>query len=117
SNGLKDKIEQSAAIPSPYVLTIGEVTTEHDGSTGTIHVHTRQQMVEAVLPAAISFSPAVKFTTELADDGFTIRSDNFDQDKSYTLTIAKGLRGRIGGGLPGVFFANITLRKQAPPHR
>src|ERR1700735_3503022 len=42
TNGLKEKIELSTSIPSPYVLTIGEVTTEHDGSTGTIHVHTSQ---------------------------------------------------------------------------
>ncbi len=115
TNGLKDKIELSTPISSPYVLTIGEVTTEHDGSTGTIHVQTSQIVGENDgLAAAISFSPAIKFTVEPSDDGFTIRSDNFDQSKSYTLTLAKGLRGRIGGILHEEYTTNITFGELAP---
>jgi uncharacterized protein YfaS (alpha-2-macroglobulin family) len=114
TNGLKDKIETSAPIPSPYVLSVGEVTTDHDGSTGSIHVQTSQQMLEGGLAAAISFSPAVKFTTVATEDGFTIRSDNFDQEKSYTLTLAKGLRGRIGGTLHEEYSTNITFGELAP---
>lgn len=114
TNGLKDKIETSSAIPSPYVLTIGEVRTDHDGSTGSIHVQTSQQMIANGLAAAISFNPAVKFTTEPTEDGFVIRSDNFDQEKSYTLTLAKGLRGHIGGVLHEEYSANITFGELAP---
>ena len=114
ANGLKDKIELSAAIPSPYVLTVGEVTTEHDGETGTIKVQTSQQVLASGLQAAISISPAIKFTAEPSDDGFTIRSDNFDQAKSYTLTVAKGLRGRIGGILHEAYTTNITFGELEP---
>jgi uncharacterized protein YfaS (alpha-2-macroglobulin family) len=114
TNGLKEKIETSSAIPSPYVLTIGEVTTDHDGSTGSIHVHTSQQIVAAGLAAAINFNPAIKFTAEATEDGFVVRSDNFDQSKSYTLTLAKGLRGRIGGTLHEEYSNNITFGELAP---
>lgn len=114
SNGLKDDIELTTAIPSPYVLTIGDVHTEHDGSTGTITVQTSQVVNETGLAAAISFSPAVKFSVEVTEDGFTIHSDNFDQDKSYTLTVAKGLRGIIGGVLHEEYSTNITFGELAP---
>ena len=114
TNGLRDDIEMTTAIPSPYVLTIGEVRTEHDGSTGTIIVQTSQVVNESGLAAHISFSPAVKFTVEATEDGFAVHSDNFDQDKSYTLTLAKGLRGIIGGVLHEEYSTNITFGELAP---
>jgi uncharacterized protein YfaS (alpha-2-macroglobulin family) len=114
TNGLKDKIEMTSGIPSPFVLTINDVTTEHDGETGTIHVLTSQQLVAGTLAANVSFTPAVKFTVEPADDGFVIRSDNFDQSKSYALALAKGLRGRIGGVLHEEYSTNITFGELAP---
>ncbi|HWB93136.1 MAG TPA: MG2 domain-containing protein [Puia sp.] len=114
TNGLKEDVELTTSIPSPYVLTIGEVRTEHDGSTGTIIVQTSQVVKETGLATAISFSPAVKFTVEPTEDGFAIHSDNFDQDKSYTLTLAKGLRGIIGGVLHEEYSTNITFGELAP---
>jgi uncharacterized protein YfaS (alpha-2-macroglobulin family) len=114
TNGLKEKIETPAAIPSPFVLTINEVTTDHDGSTGSIHVQTSQQVIADGLAAGIALNPAIKFTTEVTEDGFTIHSDNFDQDKSYALTLNKGLRGRIGGILHEEYSTNITFGELAP---
>ncbi|HEY4064567.1 MAG TPA: MG2 domain-containing protein [Puia sp.] len=114
TNGLKDRIETLSSIPSPFVLSINEVTTEHDGQTGTIKVMTSQQVVAATLAANITFDPAVKFAVEPADDGFTIRSDNFDQAKSYALNLAKGIRGRIGGVLHEEYTTNITFGELAP---
>ena len=114
TNGLAARIELNASIPSPYVLTIGDVTTEHDGTTGSIRVNTSQQIFPANLAAAISFSPAIKFTAEPTETGFVIRSDNFDQAKSYTLTIDKSIRGRIGGVLHEEYSTNITFGQLEP---
>jgi uncharacterized protein YfaS (alpha-2-macroglobulin family) len=114
TNSLKEKIQLSSSIPSPFVLTVGEVTTDHDGTTGTIHVQTSQQVTASGLAAAIGFSPAIKFTAEPSDDGFIIRSDNFDQSKSYTLTLSKGLRGRIGGILHEEYSTNVTFGELEP---
>ena len=114
TNGLKDKIEMQSSIPSPFVLSINEVTTEHDGETGTIKVMTSQQVVAANLASNITLDPAVKFTVEPVDDGFIIRSDNFDQAKSYALNLAKGIRGRIGGVLHEIYTTNITFGELAP---
>jgi uncharacterized protein YfaS (alpha-2-macroglobulin family) len=114
TNSLKEKIQLSSSIPSPFVLTVGEVTTDHDGTTGTIHVQTSQQVTASGLAAAIGFSPAIKFTAEPSDDGFIIRSDNFNQAKSYTLTLSKGLRGRIGGILHEEYSTNVTFGELEP---
>jgi uncharacterized protein YfaS (alpha-2-macroglobulin family) len=114
TNGLKEKIELSSSIPSPFVLTVGEVTTEHDGETGSIHVQTSQQVIPAGLLSAITFSPAVKFTAEPSEDGFVIHSDAFDQSKSYTLKLSKGLRGRIGGILHEEYSTNVTFGELQP---
>ncbi len=114
TNGLKEKIEMSSPIPSPFVLAINDVSTEHDGETGTIHVKTSQQIIASTLASAISFNPAVKFTAEAVEDGFMIHSDNFDQSKSYALILAKGLRGRIGGVLHEEYSTNITFGELAP---
>jgi hypothetical protein len=70
TNGLAEKIELSASIPSPYVLTIGEVTTEHDGETGTIRVQTSQQIIDPTSQPPSPSVPAVKFTAEPSEDGF-----------------------------------------------
>jgi len=113
-NGSKEKIAADASVPSPFVLQINEVTTEHDGETGTIKVTTSQQVNPAGLAASVKLDPAVKFSVEPSDDGFTIRSDNFDQAKSYELTLAKGLRGRIGGVLHEQYNTNITFGELAP---
>lgn len=114
SNGLAAPIELHAPIPSPYVLTIGDVTTEHDGTTGSIRVATSQQIIPANLADAITLSPAVKFTAQTTETGFVITSDNFDQSKSYTLTIGKAIHGRIGGVLHEEYTTNITFGELEP---
>ena len=114
TNGLTTPLDLSTSIPSPYVLTIGDVTTEHDGETGSIRVSTSQQILPANLTGTITLSPAVKFTAQATETGFLIQSDNFDQSKSYTLTIGKGIRGRIGGVLHEEYNTNITFGELEP---
>lgn len=99
SNSTADPITALLSIPSPYVLIIQNVTAEHDGMEGMVRVTTSQQLTGENLKSSIKFDPALGFTSELSDNGFILRSDKFDVEKSYTLTILKGLRGKIGGVL------------------
>ena len=46
---------------------------------------------------------------KLTDNGFTLRSDKFDVEKSYALTIAKGLRGKIGGVLKEDYDGSVAF--------
>lgn len=116
-NGTKEAIENKVFIPSPYNLTINDVTAEHDGLTGKVFVRTSQQVFMENVSSLIRFNPAVKFSVEQTEDGFAVSSDNFDADKSYVFTIAKGLRGRIGGVLREQFDNNIAFGELEPSLR
>jgi alpha-2-macroglobulin len=99
TNSITESITEDLSVPSPYVLAIQNVESEHDGTEGTIRVTTSQQLVEADIKSFIKFDPAIQFTTEVDESGLTLRSDKFDIEKSYTVTFKEGLRGKIGGEL------------------
>ena len=61
------------------------------------------------MKSLIKFEPALSYTYEAADDGFVLRSDKFDLEKSYSLTIAKGLRGKIGGVLKEDYYGSVAF--------
>lgn len=92
-----DAIVNSSSIPSPFALTVQNMEAEHDGMEGVVKVVTSQQLTGESIRPLIKFEPDVEYTIEPNDYGFTIRSDKFDTEKGYALTIGKGLRGRIGG--------------------
>jgi alpha-2-macroglobulin len=101
-------------IPSPYALRVNDVSTDHDGVSGSIKVTTSQQVVASGLGGFIKIEPEVNFSVEAQDDGFLIHSDHFDMQKSYSLVILKGLRGRIGGTLQEEYNGNIAFGQLEP---
>ncbi len=113
-NGTKEAIESRVVVPSPYNLSINDVSADHDGSGGTIYIRTSQQVVLDNLATYIKLKPAVKFTAERTDDGFSISSNGFDADKTYLFTVTKGLRGRIGGTLREQYDNNIAFGEMEP---
>ncbi len=114
TNGTKEAIENKLVIPSPFNLSINDVTAEHDGTGGTVYVRTSQQVVMENIGSRIQFDPAVKFTVAQTDDGFSINSEGFDADKTYAITIGKGLRGRIGGVLREEYKGNVAFGELEP---
>jgi len=114
TNGTKEAIENKLIIPSPFNLGINDVTAEHDGTGGTVYVRTSQQVVMENISSRIQFDPAVKFTVTQTDDGFSINSENFDADKTYSIMIGKGLRGRIGGVLREEYKGNVAFGELEP---
>src|SRR6478672_6454322 len=109
TNITTDALTSSLSIPSPYVLTIQNVESEHDGTDGVVTVTTSQQLTGENLSSFIKFEPKIKYTTELTDNGFMIRSSGFDVEKSYALTINQGLRGKIGGVLKEEYNGSIAF--------
>jgi uncharacterized protein YfaS (alpha-2-macroglobulin family) len=92
-----EAISSSLTIPSPYVLSIQNIESEYDGTEGVVRVTTSQQLTGESIKPFLKVDPDLAYNVEPNDYGFTLRSDKFDVEKSYALTIAKGLRGRIGG--------------------
>lgn len=114
ANATKEKTEAKAFIPSPFTLSVNDVNAEHDGSIGRISVKTSQQVIPDGLASYIKLSPAVKFTAEPTDDGFVVSADGFDVSKSYEITLAKGLRGKIGGVLKDEYNTTVAFGKMEP---
>jgi hypothetical protein len=113
-NATKDKIEASTQIPSPFNLTVNDINSDHDGTAGTLTIRTSQQVLSENLTSFIKIEPAVKFTTQVTDEGFTISSEGFDASKSYEITLSKGLRGKIGGSLRDDYHNNVAFGKLEP---
>src|SRR5688572_28655887 len=98
-NSTSESIEQTITVSSPYILTIQNVESDHDGTEGTIRITTNQQLAGESLKSYIKFDPDLNYTAELNETGLVIRSDKFDKEKSYAVTFLKNLRGKIGGVL------------------
>jgi alpha-2-macroglobulin len=105
----KEDMVSVFSIPSPYVLSVQNIESEHDGTEGLVHVTTSQQLTGESLASLVKFSPDLKYAVQLSDNGFDIRSSAFDVEKSYALTIGKGLRGKIGGILKEDYSGNIAF--------
>ena len=114
SNGTAELTRASAMVSSPFVLRINQVEASAEGSGGNIEVSTSQGISSTELNSYIQFEPAVKFNTELTETGFTIHSDQFDPEKTYQITIRKGLRGEIGGTLQEDYINNLAFGTLEP---
>ena len=113
-NPLTENLDEKIFITSPYRLVVNEVTSDHDGTRGNINVKTNQEIIEASMAGAITLEPAVKFTTEIMEDGFAIHSDAIDINTTYMLTVGKGLKGKIGGIMHDVYTTNVAFGKLEP---
>jgi len=109
ANSTDEPITASFTVPSPYSLTIQNIEPEHDGSEGTVNVITSQQLNGESLKSFVKFDPELGYTTELTENGFIIRSDKFDIEKSYVLKISRGLRGKIGGTLKEDYAGSVAF--------
>lgn len=109
NNATTEPISVALSIPSPYVLNILDIESQHDGTEGIVRVVTSQQLTGESLKPYLKLDPHLKYTVEQQDNGFTIRSDNFSVERSYVLNIAKGLRGKIGGVLKEDYSGSIAF--------
>ena len=104
-----EPITSTLSIPSPYVLMIQDMQAEHDGADGVVRIITSQQLGGENIRSFLRFDPEINYTIEPSENGFSLRSDRFDVEKSYVLTILKGLRGKIGGILKEDYNGNVAF--------
>lgn len=118
SNSTAEPIALRSSITSPFELQINAISSGHDGTVGTIEVKTSQQIAaDANISSFIAFEPAIKFSTQLSDDGFIITSEGFDVSKAYSLVINKGLKGKLGGVLRERYDNNLAFGELEPTIR
>lgn len=109
SNATTEPLVTTLSIPSPFVLTIQNVEAEHDGTEGVVRITTSQQLGSESIKPYIKFDPEVAVTVEPTETGFALRSDKFDMERSYALTLVKGLRGKIGGVLKEDYNTSVAF--------
>lgn len=107
--GTGEDIKTILSIPSPYILNINSIEGEHDGTGGTVRIYTSQQLTGESISSYVKFDPAVKYTTEFMDGGVILRSDEFNVENSYSVTINRGLRGRVGGVLKEEYYGSVAF--------
>ncbi len=113
-NGLAADLTYDGHLPSPFVLDILEVTTEHSGTSGSVFIRTSQSIADDVFSSLITIDPTVKYSVEKSDQGLLITSENIDVANSYAITIKKGLRGKLGGVLKSDYEAQVTFGELEP---
>lgn len=113
-NGLDADKEFEGLLTSPFVLAINEVTTEHDGSSGTVYIRSNQQITGEELAPLIAIDPVVKYSVEKSDNGLVITSQGFSVENSYNITLKKGLRGQLGGVLKEPYETAVTFGELEP---
>ncbi len=109
NNRTEEEIQSLVPISSPYTLNINNVESEHDGTEGTVRISTSQQVTGDNISSLIQFDPAIKYSIEYDDFGITLRSPKFSAEESYSLTIAKGLRGKVGGILREEYNGSVAF--------
>ena len=117
NNSTAEAIALQSFIASPFELHVNDISSEHDGTVGTVEIKTSQQIADANISSYIAFEPAVKFSTQVTDDGFMITSENFDIQKSYRLVINKGLKGKLGGVLREAYDNSLAFGALEPAIR
>lgn len=109
-----NELTKEVTIPSLYNLKIEKVTTNHDGYTGKITVATSQKASEENLKDFIDIKPSVNFTVEVNDQDFIIKSDDFDVNNDYELSVKKGLKGILKSELKYEYTEILKFGKLKP---
>ena len=116
-NATAEEIAANANVPSPFNLVVNDISAEHDGLSGTVNIQTSQPVDVNGLTSLITIDPSVKYSVEPTDEGFALKSEQFNAEKTYLLTLKKGIRGRIGGVLHEQYDNNIAFGELQPSVR
>jgi uncharacterized protein YfaS (alpha-2-macroglobulin family) len=108
-NKTAEDMKASVTISSPYMLSINNVQSEHDGTEGLVRINTSQELAGDDITSRIRFVPDVAYTVERTETGVVLRSEKFDAVESYTLMISQGLRGRVGGMLKEDYTSDVIF--------
>lgn len=95
---LQDTREFSQDLPPITKLAITGVSTEYDGTTGAINVHTTQMVNEDKLEEYVLIEPETDLRFTVSENSFRVEG-NFDDLQTVELIIKKGLPGLYGGEL------------------
>ncbi|MGB0885930.1 MAG: alpha-2-macroglobulin family protein [Chitinophagales bacterium] len=112
--GREEAIVRHALLNSPFHLSVNDVEIKHDGSKGELKVKMSQQIKAKDLKKFIKIVPNISYSVATTESGFTISGEKFSAQEKYTLTLKKGLQGKVGGKLKSDYNKEITFGKLKP---
>lgn len=107
-------IRLEVEIPEIENLEIKDVTAEHNGILGTIHVITNQQIGNANVENLVTTQPPVSLNIEKSMNGLIISSESFLADQTYTIILSEQLFGVAGGKMVDKYEQSITFGELEP---
>ncbi|MBI4645994.1 MAG: alpha-2-macroglobulin family protein, partial [Bacteroidia bacterium] len=110
----QEEITRDVDIPTPFKLSIQDISAQHDGVTGKVTVYTSQRINTQDAKDFISFAPEIQYSIDVKEQEFIISSDEFDAEESYEITIKEGLKGQLGGILKYDFTQNLSFGQLQP---
>mgnify|MGYP000619166305 CR=1 FL=1 len=112
--GREEAIVRHALLNSPFHLSVNDVEIKHDGSKGELKVKMSQQIKAKDLKKFIKIVPNISYSVATTESGFTISGEKFSAQEKYTLTLKKGLQGKVGRKLKSDYNKEITFGKLKP---
>ena len=103
-----------ASIPSRFNLAVTGITSNHNGTEGTITINTSEPVVEDSLKSMIIIEPSVPFNVAVNNAGLTITSNKLVPDQTYLLTVSKKLDGTFGGKMKTDYSGSVFFGKLKP---
>ena len=113
-NGSEKETAQNYTLPSPFILVINDVETEHNGTTGTLRVKANQPISSESISRFVEVDPKVSVSSSVNQNELIISGNAFNVDLAYNLKLLKGLKGTLGGQLKEDYEHSFAFGKLEP---
>ncbi len=101
-------------IPSRYTLAVTGISAQHTGTEGIVNVNTSQPVLDNNIKQAITIEPKVNFEVMLKENGFIIKSAEFNSKKDYQIKVSKELQSAFGGKLKNEYSERFSFGMLKP---
>ncbi|OON67427.1 alpha-2-macroglobulin family protein [Hymenobacter sp. CRA2] len=111
--GTAGTLESSAPVPDPRQLQVRELTGSLLNGEPVVTVLTDQPISAEQAQTVVRVSPTVPFAVEALESGFVLRG-GFEVGKSYTVSLAPGAYGSLGGQITEAFSQTVSFGDERP---
>ncbi|GAA4026981.1 alpha-2-macroglobulin family protein [Hymenobacter glaciei] len=102
-----------AEIPDQSTLEVRELTGSLLNGLPVVTLLLNQPVSAADIQPNLTVNPAVAFSVEALESGFTLRG-GFEVGKTYQISLAAGTRGSLGGSLNQAFSQAVSFGTERP---
>ncbi|GAA3988417.1 alpha-2-macroglobulin family protein [Hymenobacter antarcticus] len=113
SKATEKPLTAQAQVPDQSILEVRELTGSLLNGQPVVTVLLNQPISAADIQPNLKVTPAVAFSVEALESGFTLRG-GFEVGKTYQVSLAAGTRGLLGGSLNEAFSQAVSFGDERP---